>query len=196
MLVSTWYNPTKIYFGSGNLALLGSLIEEQAGKGATVFLVTGKTFLRQHGLLEKILQYCSSTTVHLFDKVVPFPSPTLVDQAIKECRKSRADVIVAVGGGSALDLAKVVATLVPQKGFTGDYFTGKKTMLPETLPFIAVPTTSGSSSEVTPFAPLWDMETPQKFAITGPHMFPAIALVDPPKTHISLFVFFEIFSLL
>ena len=179
MLESTWYNPTRIYFGSGNLALLGSLIEEQAGKDATVFLVTGKTFLRRHGLLEKILQYCSSTTVHLFDKVVPFPSPALVDQAIKECRKSRANVIVAVGGGSALDLAKVVATLVPQEGFTSDYFTGKKTMMPETLPFIAVPTTSGSSSEVTPFAPLWDMEAPQKFAITGSHMFPAIALVDP-----------------
>ena len=174
-----WYNPTKIYFGSGNLDLLGSLIEEQVGKDGKVFLVTGKTFLRKHGILEKLLQCCSSAQIHLFDKVVPFPSPRLVDQAIQECREFRANIVVAVGGGSALDLAKVVATLAPQNGFTADYLTEDKVMLPKTLPFVAVPTTSGSSSEVTPFAPLWDMETPQKLAITGQHMFPAVAIVDP-----------------
>ena len=175
----SWYNPTQIHFGSGKLAMLGSLIEEQVGKNSKVFLVTGTTFLKRHGILERIFQDCSTTEFHLFDKVLPYPSPELVDQAITDCRYSKADIVVAIGGGSALDLAKVVATLAPQEGLTMDYLNGVRVMSSESLPFIAIPTTSGSSSEVTPFAPLWDMEKPQKLAFSGQHMFPTIALLDP-----------------
>jgi len=175
----SWYNPTRIHFGSGKLATLETLIEEQVGKNSKVFLVTGTTFLKKHGILQRIFQNCSTTKFHLFDKVVPYPSPTLVDRAIIECRESQAQIVVAVGGGSALDLAKVVATVTPQKGLTMDYLSGNRVMSIESLPFIAIPTTSGSSSEVTPFAPLWDMETPQKLAFSGQHMFPTVAIVDP-----------------
>ena len=89
------------------------------------------------------------------------------------------DLVVAVGGGSALDLAKAVAILVPHDGKSREYALGDKKLHRHSLPFIAVPTTSGSSSEVTSGAALWDMEAKRSMALNNPLMFPKVAIVDP-----------------
>ena len=183
-----WANPTKVFFGVGELSRLRSVVDEQAGANPRVFLVTGRRSLRVRGILQKVVDSLGPARVTLFDEVTPFPSPDLVDAALEECRGASADVVVAIGGGSAMDLAKSVAILMTHDGTSREYASREKTLRRPGLPFIAVPTTSGSSSEVTSGGALWDMEAKRSMGLSSPLMFPTAAIVDPelavsmPKT--------------
>ena len=178
----SWLNSTRVTFGAGTLASLAAVVNDTVGSGARVFLVTGRSSLRAQGLLQPIVDSLGPDRVTLFDKVTPFPSPDLVDVALKECRAASADVVVAIGGGSPLDLAKAVAILMTHDGTAREYASGQKRIERAGLPFVAVPTTSGSSSEVTQFAAMWDMDAKRVFALGSPLMFPTAAIVDPNLT--------------
>ena len=177
----SWLNPTRVVFGAGSLSKLGSIVNETAGDGSRVFLVTGQRSLKERGLLQPIMDSIGAGRVTLYDKVTPFPSPELVDDATSECRAASADVVVAIGGGSPLDLGKAAAILSVHEGNAKEYaIGGAKTLQRRGLPFIAVPTTSGASSEVTPFSAMWDMEKARRvFSLGGPLTFPTVAVVDP-----------------
>ena len=174
-----WHAPTRVIFGVGVLSRLGELVRETAGAKGGVFLVTGRRSLRGLGRLDVVLRLLGDRPVVHFDGVAPFPSPETADAAARECRRSGAEVVVAVGGGSALDVGKAAAFLSTREGSALDYVTGDRPVTGESLPFIAVPTTSGSSSEVTPSAALWDRQAGRHYTLGGPAMFPATALVDP-----------------
>lgn len=175
----TWLNPTRVIFGVGELARLASVVNETAGSAARVFLVTGRQSLRARGILPKVLDSIGPNRVTLFDQAPPFPSPAVVDQAVEACRAARADIVVAIGGGSAMDVAKLVAILVAHEGVALEFASGRKAIQRRGLPFIAVPTTSGSSSEVTSGGALWDMEARRSMGLGHPFMFPTVAIVDP-----------------
>ena len=177
-----WLNPTKVIFGPGRLSRLGETIEEITGPNSRVFLVTGRKSLKESGVLPRVIESIGEARVTLFDEVTPFPSPDLVDSATEVCRAASPDIVVAIGGGSAMDLAKSVAILVTHDGSSREFALGQKTFTGRGLPFIAVPTTSGSSSEVTPFAALWDMEAKRHMGLGGARAFPAVAIVDPELT--------------
>lgn len=174
-----WHNPTRVVFGPGKSSTLGAVVNDLAGSEALVFLATGRHSLRARGLLDKVVDSIGSSRVTLFDQVTPFPSPDLVDDAVAACRSSGAEIVVAVGGGSAMDLAKSVAILTAHEGSSRDYAVGDKRFERPGLPFVAVPTTSGSSSEVTSGAALWDMEAKRSMGLSSPLMFPTVAIVDP-----------------
>jgi alcohol dehydrogenase class IV len=178
----TWLNPTKVNFGAGGLAKLRSIVDNIAGPASRVFLITGLSSLRRQGTLQKVLDDLGEARVTLFDKASPFPSPELVDRALEECRAAAANVVVAIGGGSPLDLGKAVAILMTHEGTSREYGFGERTLQRRGIPFIAVPTTSGSSSEVTPFAALWDMEAKSSMRFGSPLAFPEVAIVDPELT--------------
>ena len=178
----TWLNSTRVIFGNGRLADLKAVVDGVAGSDSRVFLVTGRHSLRARGVLQRIVGGIGLSRVSLFDDTPPFPSPEAVDDALAKCRESGADVVVAVGGGSALDLAKVVAILTPHKGTALDYANRKRSIRGRGLPFVAAPTTSGSSSEVTSGAALWDMVGKRSLGISSPLMFPTVAVVDPQLT--------------
>ncbi len=174
-----WRNPTKIVYGVGKLDSLSDEVRGIAGDGANVFMVTGRSFLRTRGILQNILDDLKDFSVELHDRANPFPSPGDADEAARQCRESGADIVVAVGGGSALDLAKAAAILATQKGTALDYSTGGASFENAGLPFVAVPTTSGSSSEVTSGSALWDWDVKNHFGLSSPMMFPDVAIVDP-----------------
>ena len=175
----TWLSPTRMIFGAGQLSNLSSVVDEVAASVSSVFLVTGRESLRGRGILQRVMDSLGPARVTLFDQVTPFPSPDLVDEAAAACRAASADVVVAVGGGSAMDLAKAVAILFTNDGSSREFASGERSIRQPGLPFIAAPTTSGSSSEVTPFAALWDMEARQVMGLGSPLMFPTVAIVDP-----------------
>ncbi|MCH6556384.1 MAG: iron-containing alcohol dehydrogenase [Chloroflexi bacterium] len=183
-----WSNPTKVRFGVGELASLREEVDAVAGTSARIFLVTGRHSLRSRGVLQRVLDALGESRVTLFDQATPFPPPDLVDTALDRCRAASCDIVVAVGGGSAMDLAKAVAVLAAHDGKCVEYAEGRKSIERAGLPFIAVPTTSGSSSEVTSGAALWDMEAKRSMGLGSPFMFPTVAIVDPelatsmPKT--------------
>ena len=178
----TWLNPTRVIFGPGRLSRLAETIDEIAGPDSRVFLVTGRRSLRESGVLTRVIDSIGDARVTLFDKATPFPSPDLADSVTEECRAVSPDVVVAIGGGSAMDLAKAVSMLATHKGSSREFASGKSTLDRRGIPFIAVPTTSGSSSEVTPFAALWDMEAKRVMGLGSPLSFPTVAIVDPELT--------------
>ena len=178
----TWLNTTRVIFGNGRLDDLKTVVDGVAGNKSRVFLVTGRHSLRARGILQRIINDIGLPRVTLFDDTPPFPSPEAVDDALTQCRESASDVVVAVGGGSAMDLAKVVAILTPHEGSALDYATGRRAIRGRGLPFVAAPTTSGSSSEVTSGASLWDIEGKRSMGISSPLMFPTVAVVDPQLT--------------
>ena len=174
-----WRNPTRIVYGVDSLDRLPDEVRSVAGEGARVFAVTGRTFLRASGLLARVEELLSDFEVALHDKADPFPTPADADDAAAACREAGANVVVSIGGGSALDLAKAAAILATHDGAAKDYATGGARFQRRGLPFVAVPTTSGSSSEVTSGSALWDWDTRSQFGLSDALMFPAVAIVDP-----------------
>ena len=174
-----WRNPTRIVYGVDSLDALPGEVRSVAGDDARVFVVTGRTFLRASGLLARVEELLAGFEVTLHDKADPFPTPADADDAASACRDAGANVVVAIGGGSALDLAKATAILATHEGTAKDYATRAAGFERRGLPFVAVPTTSGSSSEVTSGSALWDWDTSSQFGLGDALMFPAVAIVDP-----------------
>jgi len=174
-----WSSPTRVIFGTGELSRLETLIEQLAGSRARVFLVTGRRSLREQGVLQNVVDQIGNTRLTHFDQVTPFPSPQLVDTAVDACRVSSPAVVVAIGGGSAIDVAKLVAILATHQGSARGYLSRQREIHRPGIPLIAVPTTSGSSSEVTSGAAVWDWEAKRSLGLGHPLMFPAAAIVDP-----------------
>ncbi len=175
--------PTRIVFGEGSLARLPEVIDEVCGgTGASVFLVTGKHSLKAQGILDRVLGSLGRLHVTHFDGAVPFPASQDVDRALEACRRADPDVVVAIGGGSAMDLAKLTAVLMANPGPSIEYGKRLRTIEQPGLPFIAVPTTSGSSSEVTPGMAMWQWDQNTSYNVRHTYMFPTVALVDPDLT--------------
>ena len=167
-----------ILFGAGKLQKLGHLVGEMGG---SVMLVTGRTALKKTGLLDKILADFKGRGLKstVFDAVPPEPTLGVVEDGVMLAKSSNADVIAAVGGGSVLDVGKAVAALAPSGITPRDFFYG--TPIPGNgLPFVAVPTTAGTGSEVTAVSVLIDDgKAHAKVGTRSPYMFPDLAIIDP-----------------
>lgn len=106
------------------------------------------------------------------------PESDLVDKTVQVFLSGNCDGIIAIGGGSAMDMAKMVALVARAGGKCADYETSPPGEA-EAFPLIAVPTTSGSGSEATNYAVIDNSETKRKFTVSGPALFPDVAIVDP-----------------
>ncbi len=175
-----WRNPTRIVYGVDALDRLADETRVASGLLETrVFLVTGRSFLRRRGILRRAMDLLAGFDLTLHERAAPFPSPSDADEAAAACRAAGANVVVGIGGGSALDLAKAAAILATHGGTAKDYSTGHARFERPSLPFVAAPTTSGSSSEVTSGAALWDWDARAVFGLNDARMFPTTAIVDP-----------------
>ena len=166
--------PTRIYFGSGMVSRAREIVEENF-KGATLFLVTDRGII-DSGVAENVLSQFPG--IQVFDEIEQNPKHNTVNKAGEIVRKLKPDVIIGLGGGSALDAAKSIALLATNTGAIED-FEGKGKYKTSPLPVIAVPTTCGTASEVTWVSVVTHTERMFKMSIKGPAMFPAVALVDP-----------------
>ena len=174
-----WRNPTRIVYGPDALDQMPDEVRQTVGDGAKVFLVTGRTFLRTSGLLQRVMDLLADFKVTLHDRADPFPTPADADDAAALCKECDADLVLGIGGGSALDLAKAAAILATHDRPARDYSFKDAQLERPSLPFIAVPTTSGSSSEVTSGSALWDWDSKSHFGLGDVRMFPTVAIVDP-----------------
>ena len=174
-----WRNPTRIVYGPDALDQMPDEVRQTVGDGAKVFLVTGRTFLRTSGILQRVMDLLADFEVTLHDRADPFPTPADADDAAALCKESGADLVLGIGGGSALDLAKAAAILATHDRPARDYSFKDAQLERPSLPFIAVPTTSGSSSEVTSGSALWDWDSKSHFGLGDVRMFPTVAIVDP-----------------
>lgn len=181
MLTTHMFQTTpRIIMGAGCLSQITAEIKRLQGK--KVFIVTdpGLVEVGIAGRIEQILDN-DGIAFERFDKVSPDPNLDVAHDAAEALRASGAPVVIGLGGGSAIDIAKIAALMVENKGSLHDYFgvdlvpeAGRKTLI--------VPTTAGTGSEVTPIVILSDEAEKLKKGVVSPYLFPTVALLDPELT--------------
>ncbi|MDD2979039.1 MAG: iron-containing alcohol dehydrogenase [Hespellia sp.] len=153
---------TRIFFGEGALDRL------QKVKGKNVLIVSD-SFMAQSGVVDKVASHLTDCQVTVFSEVVPEPPLTVVAAGVKCLQNCEATVMIAVGGGSCIDAAKAIRTLSTQ-------IHGGKA---EVMECFAIPTTSGTGSEVTEYAVITDTEKGVKIPLASRAMRPPTAILDP-----------------
>jgi alcohol dehydrogenase len=175
-------SPMHIYHGEGSLNKLADIIKAYSCE--KVFLLTDPV-LKDLGVIEPILLLLEQQNikVHLSTQVVPEPSLKVGNQVVDEIRNSKAELVIGVGGGSALDLAKAAAVLAENEGYVQDYLnlSGGKKFSCRGLPKILIPSTAGTGAEVTDIAVFSLEET--KDVITHEFLLADYAIVDPVLTY-------------
>lgn len=170
--------PTRIVHGPGAIARLGA---EIGALGVTRPLLVTDKGVAAAGLVERALEHLDGVVV--FDDVYANPDIALVGRASALYRDEGCNGLVALGGGSSIDTAKSVGVEVANGGSIADYEYGHTPIATRIPPLVAVPTTSGTGSEVTLWAVITDPERKIKFNVGGtPLIGPHVALVDPELT--------------
>jgi alcohol dehydrogenase len=167
----------RILMGPGCSEQIG--LEVKALRGEKVLIVTDPGIIKA-GLLDQIKPALKKGEIAyaLFDRVESDPRIEIVDQALAQLKKEKCDTVIGLGGGSALDIAKLVAVMAVNPGHISDYF-GVDLLVQPGIPLICIPTTAGTGSEVTPIAILSDEAEHLKKGVVSSHLFPRLALLDP-----------------
>lgn len=169
--------PQDIIFGKGSLKRLPEIAKKAGGKHALV--ISGKV-LNKMGLVDKCIEYMKEAgyEADAFIETEANPSVDTVNKAADLYKKCGADMIVAFGGGSPMDVAKAVGVIVKYGGEITDYEGGGKVPGP-IVPLIAIPTTAGTGSEVTAFSVITDHSRNYKLTVFSYEILPKYAILDP-----------------
>lgn len=169
--------PQNIKFGAGTLDLLPDLAKE-LGKSKG-YIISGP-HLNKIGMVAKCRKALKNAGMEseCFTETEGNPSTDTVVKATEGFKKSKADFIVAFGGGSPLDVAKAVAVLATYGGNIVDYEGAGKVMGP-VVPMIAIPPTAGTGSEVTAFSVITDHSRNYKLTVVSNYLLPAYVILDP-----------------
>jgi alcohol dehydrogenase class IV len=168
--------PTRAYFGKGCIAQYSC---ELAAFGRKALIVTGGHSAMKSGALSDICNALKEINIEysIFDKVENNPSMDTVKLGGAEAKRIGADLVIGIGGGSPLDASKAVAVLAVNDMEPIDLFTN--TFKNKPLPIIAIPTTAGTGSEVTPYSILTRGDRQTKVSFGNADTFPSIAFLDP-----------------
>ena len=176
--LSTFYTPQKplVFSGAGAARKLADLM---ICGGQTRPLLVTDSFLLKNGMLDDLIAFLESEgcTVTVFDGIIPNPTFAVVEAGLKASRANDCDAVFAVGGGSAIDAAKVIAAASTSKKSLARLKGILKVDRPP-LPFYVVPTTSGTGSEVTTAAVISDTETHKKTFFVDPKYIPIATALD------------------
>ena len=134
-------------------------------KNAAVVIITDK-FMASSGMLQKITDRLENCAITVFDGILPDPTTELIAAGLKVVLKAQAQIVIALGGGSAIDAAKSMV-------FMAERSTGRD------LTLVAIPTTSGTGSEVTQFAVVTDVAENRKYPLVDEGLLPDLAILDP-----------------
>ncbi|MHC6219535.1 iron-containing alcohol dehydrogenase [Arthrobacter sp. MMS24-S77] len=172
--------PRTVLFGAGQRRALGSIT---AGYGRNALICTDARLGTSPELAELTVSLnAAGVSVHVFDRTEPeLPLPGVVE-CVAGLAHTPIDAVIGFGGGSCIDMAKVVALLLSHGGQPSDYY-GENAVPGPILPVIAVPTTAGTGSEATPVAVIADPNRAMKVGISSPHLVPQAAICDPELTY-------------
>lgn len=186
----TFYNPTKIHFGAGQLNILGDIVKKYGTKCLLVTTTNEEKVLSPlYDRVKELLSQKEIQTVH-FDEVVPNPTIQGIEKAIRIVKSHSVEVVLAVGGGSSIDTAKAISLFYqPEKidwtnayeNFTSPFAEYEAVSTP-ILPLITIPTTAGTGSELTQAMIISDENTEEKVCIFHDQVFPKEAIIDVELT--------------
>ncbi|MDD6965053.1 MAG: iron-containing alcohol dehydrogenase [Firmicutes bacterium] len=169
--------PQNIVVGAGSLKRLPELAKNL--KKSKAYIISG-AHLEKIGMVDKCREALKAAGIEsdAFTQTEGNPSTDTVAKAANGFKSSKADFIVAFGGGSPLDVAKAVAVIASYGGNITDYEGGGKVLGP-VVPMIAIPTTAGTGSEVTAFSVITDHSRNYKLTVVSNYLLPAYAILDP-----------------
>jgi len=172
----SYFLPTKLTFGFGAVETVGA--EAKALGGAKALVVTDKVMVKT-GIVQKVTEYLDGTRFDVFDEVEAEPRLEVAQAVADKVRSGGYDIVVGVGGGSSMDMAKVAAGFATNGGPAGA-FVGNNLFAKRPLSSIMIPTTAGTGAELT----VTSMVTVEghKRWINSPLLLPSVALVDPQLT--------------
>lgn len=174
-----YYNPVQIDFSEGSVQRLPHYL-----KGRKALLVTSQSFTSR-GVVEDI-QRRNTTIIDVYDQVKPNPTLNEVALFFESFSMESFEVIIALGGGSVLDFAKAIS-LSSSGNYSYQIFhrvlLGEEVKEIESLPIIGIPTTAGTSSELTPWGTIWDDVNKVKHSIYTEELWCEVAIYDPKLTY-------------
>jgi len=176
----TFWNPTKLIFGKGQLEQLKKEVPQYGNK---VLLVYGGGSIKRIGLYDQVVQYLSEIGAEVFELpgVEPNPRITTAREGVEICKTEGIDFLLAVGGGSVIDCTKLIAAGAKYDGDPWDIVT-KKAAAKEALPFGTVLTLAATGSEMNSGSVITNWETNEKYGWGSPVTFPRFSILDPVHT--------------
>ena len=170
-----YYMPTKIMYGIDEFNNISKYFKNQK-----VLLITSKGHIKR-GLLDKLKDI---NIIYIVDNIKSHPEFRDLENIYKKILQIDFDIILAIGGGSVIDSAKYFSIYNEKKeiNFVTKLIKEKPKEEYFIKPFISVPTTAGTGSEITPWATIWDMDEKKKYSLHLPGLFSEIALYDPILT--------------
>jgi alcohol dehydrogenase len=182
--VSPFYNhlPVRVRFGEGAVAALAEVLAQEAASRAFVVMDEGLEELLAPARAALAGVESRGIEVIRFTRAPGEPALPAVVQAASALAEARADAIVAIGGGSVIDTAKVARASAEHDWTPSELFHERPVVTPMSLPLVCVPTTSGTGSEVSGGAIVTDPETDEKMGVASPNLRATHALVDPELT--------------
>jgi len=174
------YNPTALHFGRNVLSGMGQVIQNY---GKKVLFIYGKGSIKKTGLYDQIIGLLKAIDAEIFEYGGIKSNPVVqdVDAAAEIGRKNKVDMILAVGGGSVIDSAKIISITIPVDHSGWDFYT-RKAHPKKSIPLIAVLTLAATGTEMNPFAVLSNHETMIKDGYGNKLLYPAHSFLDPQLT--------------
>lgn len=176
----TFYNPTKLIFGKGQLE---TLPQEMEAYGKNVLLVYGGGSIKRSGLYDDVMNTLNKAGAKVTELAGVEPNPRLstVRKGVELCKENQIDFLLAVGGGSVIDCTKAIAAGAKYDGDVWDIVL-KKQIATEALPFGTVLTLAATGSEMNAGSVITNWETNEKYGWGSPVTFPKFSILDPTNT--------------
>jgi len=180
MIIKNKFNKTKIIFGNNSRSHLAKIIKKKR-----VLIVCSKR-AKKLIIADDKLNFIKNNKVLWIEDVQPNPALNYLEKKNKFLKKRKFNYIVAIGGGSVIDAAKVLYLLLsfPKKKTIKNIISNIDNLkISNHCKLIALPTTSGTGSEVTPYATIWDKKNKKKLSVNHKILLPTLAIVDPTLTY-------------
>ncbi|MCH4167083.1 MAG: iron-containing alcohol dehydrogenase family protein [Megasphaera sp.] len=172
--------PVTIGFGKGAGQHIAALMEQHGWKRG---IIVATPHAVKNGIVRQLMAAGKDSITAVFSHITPNPDVCEVDECAAVMRREQSDVVMAIGGGSAMDLAKAAASIcLTDESIQAYHGTGKSLPL-QHVPLIAVPTTAGTGSEVTSVAVLSNHALKKKAPVVSTNFFPDYAVIDPELTY-------------
>jgi alcohol dehydrogenase len=176
----TFWNPTKLIFGKGQLEQLKTEIPRY---GKKVLVVYGGGSIKRSGLYDKVMNLLNEINAQVYELpgVEPNPRITTARKGVEICKQEGIDLLLAVGGGSVIDCTKLIAAGAKYDGDAWDLVV-KKAAVKDALPFGTVLTLAATGSEMNSGSVITNWETNEKYGWGSPFTFPKFSILDPVHT--------------
>ena len=174
----SYYMPTRIVYGRNSLKDIDIYVNHRRA-----LLVTSQGFVKR-GLVDEIFNY-TNNIIKVISCIKSHPEFVHIEEIYKQAYKNQFDLIIAIGGGSVMDVAKFISVHNTNKDYqfvedlTKEKISKKGYQI---IPIISIPTTAGTGSEITPYSTIWDMQEKKKHSLNLPDLFSEVAIYDPVLT--------------